>query len=220
MSVHSDHKSRSHSYSMRHPSRDQEMNYFRMEVGHLRWQLRQRVHIRKHRMPSPSPSSNSEGEWSYRRRTKSPQSSTYEAPPHSFREKRRPHQRSRTPLQGNMEDDAMSKALRQISPSPFSDYIEDTELPHRFAQLAFTIYNGWTNLIEHMSHFNQRIAIHSENEALMCKVFPSSLSPTAMRWFDGLKEDSIWSCEELTRAFGARFVTCSRVPKIPYFLQL
>ena len=34
-----------------------------------------------------------------------------------------------------------------------------------------------------------------------------------MRWFDGLKEGSINSFKELTRAFGARFVTYSRVPR-------
>ena len=34
-----------------------------------------------------------------------------------------------------------------------------------------------------------------------------------MRWFDGLKECSINSFKELTRAFEARFVTCSRVPR-------
>ena len=47
----------------------------------------------------------------------------------------------------------------------------------------------------------------------MCKVFPSSLGPVAMRWFDGLDEGSIVSFQELTKAFGARFVTCSRVPR-------
>ena len=47
----------------------------------------------------------------------------------------------------------------------------------------------------------------------MCKVFPSSLRPVAMRWFDGLKEGSINSFQELSRAFGIRFVTCSRVPR-------
>ena len=67
--------------------------------------------------------------------------------------------------------------------------------------------------MEHMSHFNQRMAIYSRNEALMCKIFPSSLEPVAMRWFDGLKEGSIRSFKELTMAFGARFVTCSRVPR-------
>jgi len=64
-----------------------------------------------------------------------------------------------------------------------------------------------------MSHFNQRMVIHSKNKALMCKVFPSSLNPVAMRWFDGLKEGSINSFKELTREFGARFMTCSQVPR-------
>ena len=45
----------------------------------------------------------------------------------------------------------------------------------------------------------------------MCKVFLSSLGPVAMRWFNGLREGSISSFKELTRAFGSRFVTCNRV---------
>ena len=57
------------------------------------------------------------------------------------------------------------------------------------------------------------MVVHSRNEALICKVFTSSLGPVAMRWFDGLEVGSINSFRELTRAFGARFVTCSRVPR-------
>ena len=34
-----------------------------------------------------------------------------------------------------------------------------------------------------------------------------------MRWFNGFEEGSISSYEELTIFFGARFVTCSRVPR-------
>ena len=47
----------------------------------------------------------------------------------------------------------------------------------------------------------------------MCKVFPSSLGPVAMRWFNSLRANSIESFKKLTRTFGARFVTCSRVPR-------
>ena len=88
-----------------------------------------------------------------------------------------------------------------------------TSLPCHFNQTTFTIYNGMTNLVEHVSHFNQRMAIHSKNKALMCKIFifPSSLGPVVMRRFDSLEEGSIHFFEELTKAFGARFVTCSRV---------
>ena len=46
----------------------------------------------------------------------------------------------------------------------------------------------------------------------MCKIFPSSLSLMAMRWFNGLKANSINSFKKLAQSFGARFIMCSRVP--------
>ena len=107
----------------------------------------------------------------------------------------------------------MSKTLNQISRSPFTRRIEGERLPRRFTQPTFTIYNGQTDPMEHVSHFNQRMVVHSKNEALMCKVFPSSLGPMAMRWFDGLGAGSIDSFKELTWVFGSRFITCSRVPR-------
>ena len=57
------------------------------------------------------------------------------------------------------------------------------------------------------------MVVHSRNEALICKVFPSNLDPVAMRWFDGLGASSIDSFKELTQAFGSRIITCSRVPR-------
>ena len=85
----------------------------------------------------------------------------------------------------------MSKALNRISQSPFTCKIEGAELLRRFHQPTFAIYNGRTDPIEHVSQFNQRMAVHSRDEALMYKVFPSSLGSMAMRWFDGLKPNSI-----------------------------
>ena len=106
----------------------------------------------------------------------------------------------------------MSKALRQISKSPFTRRFDRANLPQWFTQPTFTIYNGRIDPVEHVSQFNQRMAVHSKNKALLCRVFPSSLGPVAMRWFNDLEKGSINSFQELTRAFKARFVTCSRVP--------
>ena len=47
----------------------------------------------------------------------------------------------------------------------------------------------------------------------MCRVFPSSLGPMPMRWFDRLKTNSISSFKKLTQSFCSRFITCSRVPQ-------
>ena len=67
--------------------------------------------------------------------------------------------------------------------------------------------------VEHVSQFNQRMAVHSKNKALMCKVFLSNLGPVAMRWFNDLKADSVYSYRQLTQAFGSRFITNSRAPQ-------
>ena len=75
------------------------------------------------------------------------------------------------------------------------------------------MYNGRTDLVKHVSHFNQKMAIYSKNEALMCKVFSSSLGLVVMRWFDNLRATSIYSFKELTQAFGSHFITCSMVPR-------
>lgn len=75
--------------------------------------------------------------------------------------------------------------------------------------------------MEHVSHFNQRMTIHFKNKGLICKVFPLSLGATAMRWFNRLEKGLIGSFEELTRAFVARFMTCSRVLRpLDYLLSM
>ena len=66
--------------------------------------------------------------------------------------------------------------------------------------------------MEHISHFNKKMVIHSKDEALMYKIFPSSLGLMAMRWFNGLRANSIDSFKKLTQSFDARFIKCSRVP--------
>ena len=107
----------------------------------------------------------------------------------------------------------MSRALDQLTRSPFTRRIKGAALPWIFQQPTITIYNGNTDPVEHVSQFNQRMAVHSKNEALMCKAFLSSLRPAAMRWFNGLKANSVDPYRQLTQAFSSRFVMNSRAPQ-------
>ena len=95
-------------------------------------------------------------------------------------------------------NDVMSRALNQIFRSPFTHRIEGGRLPQQFTQPTFSMYNDRTDPVKHVSHFNQRMIMHSKNETLMCKVFPSNLGSVAMRWFDSLGANSIDSFKELT----------------------
>ena len=91
----------------------------------------------------------------------------------------------------------MNKALSQIFKSPFTHKIEGTKLSWHFHQPTFLLYNGRSDPVEHVSQFIQRMAIHSKDEALLCKIFPSNLGPVAIRWFNSLRANSINSFREL-----------------------
>ncbi|XP_050290506.1 uncharacterized protein LOC126728765 [Quercus robur] len=158
--------------------------------------------------PSSEPSFEETDGASYRRRSRTPPSETF-----SYEEEHCHQHRYKSPPHRGLGNNAMNKALSQVFKSPFIRNIENASLPRRFHQPTFTLYNGRTDLVEHISHFSQRMAFYSKDEALMCKVFPSSLGPVAMRWFNGLRANSIDSFKKLTQAFGTRFITCSRVPR-------
>ena len=176
------------------------------EINDLKKKLR---HAQRERSPSSSNmSSNDEGDDNYRQRSRTLPSETF-----SYKEEHHHKCRHKSLYRKGLGNDAMSKAFDRISKSPFTRKIEGAKLPWRFHQPTFTMYNGRTSPVEHVSQFNQRMVIHSKDEALMCKVFPSSLGSVAMRWFDGLKPNSIVSFKQLTQAFGSRFITCSRVPR-------
>ena len=176
------------------------------EIDHLERSLR---HEQRKQAPSNFDfSSDSEEDGSYRCRSRTPLNK-----PFSYDEDYHHERRNRNSSLVGLGNDAISKALNQIFKSPFTHWIKGGRLPWRFTQPTFTMYNGKTVLVEHVSHFNHRMVVQSKNEPLMCKVFLSSLGLVAMRWFNGLRASSIDSFKELTQAFGSRFITCSRVPR-------
>ncbi|XP_030941498.1 uncharacterized protein LOC115966397 [Quercus lobata] len=174
------------------------------EIDQLKRELRHAW--RRRSLPSSEPSFEETDGASYRRRSRTPPSETF-----SYEEEHHHRRGYKSPPCRGLGNDAMNKELSQVSKSPFTRNIEDASLPRRFHQPTFTIYNGRTDPVEHVSHFSQRMAVHSKDEALMCKVFPSSLGPVVMRWFNGLRANSIDSFKRLTWAFDARFITCNRV---------
>uniref|UniRef100_A0A2N9IV34 Uncharacterized protein n=1 Tax=Fagus sylvatica TaxID=28930 RepID=A0A2N9IV34_FAGSY len=105
------------------------------------------------------------------------------------------------------------KALHQISHSPFSKEIERARLPRNFSAPTYVMYDGKADPVGHISHYRQSMALHLGNNALMCRMFPSSLGPMSLRWFNRLPHSSIYSWNELAEAFVSRFITNSRKPK-------
>ena len=119
---------------------------------------------RQGRTPSDSdPSFNNDKDGNYRPRSRTPLSKSF-----SYDEDHHYKRKNKSSSCKGLGNDAMSRALNQISKSPFAHKIEKGKLPRRFTQPTFTMYNGRTNPVDHVSHFNQRMSVHSKNEALMC----------------------------------------------------
>ena len=181
------------------------------EIDDLEKQLCQ---AKQKRSPSSSDvSSNDEKDTIYRQRSRTPSSKSFSYKDEYF------HQRKRkSPSRKGVGNDVMKKVLSQISKLPFTQGIQRAKLPRRFHQPTFDMYNGRTDPIEYISQFKQKMAVHSQDETLLCRVFPSSLGLIPMRWFDGLRTNSINSFKKLTQLFCSQFITCSRVPQLLDFL--
>ena len=146
--MHTTHTSRSHSQRGSHVSQRQNDNKaMQREIDDLKKKLRR---AQQKRSPSSSDvSSNDEEDANYRQRLRTPSRESFSC------DEERHHQRKYKSLpRKGMGNDVMSKALNQISKSPFTCKIEGANLPRRFHQPTFTIYNGRTDPVEHLSQFN------------------------------------------------------------------
>ena len=190
-SMHTTHTSKSQSRGKSHVSHAKNERDMQREIDELKKELR-RAQWRRSSLDSEL-SFEETDDTTYRRRSRTPPSKTF-----SCDEEYRCKRKNKSPTHKGLGNNAINEALSQVTKSPFTRNIEGASLPRWFHQPTFALYNGWTDPVEHVSHFSQKMAVHSRDEALMCKIFPSSLGPMAMRWFNGLKANSIDSFKKLT----------------------
>ena len=68
--------------------------------------------------------------------------------------------------------------------NPFSREIEGMDPLEKFVPPRFTLYYGKSDPRSHVSHVRQMMALWNHMDALMCRVFPSSLGDLELKWFD------------------------------------
>ena len=91
--------------------------------------------------------------------------------------------------------------------SPFSEYIQQTELPRGWKVPKFTKFSGDTSesTIEHISRYLIEAGDIENNENLRIKYFPSLLTKNACTWFTTLAANSIHDWTRLERLFHEQF---------------
>ena len=145
--MHTTHTSRTHSRGGSHLSQEKNTRAMQQEIDHLKRKLR---HKRRRQTPSIFDiSSDDKEDGNYRQRLRTPPSESL-----SYGEDYHHEHRNRSSSSKGLGNDAISRALKQISRSPFTCRIEERRLPQRFTQPTFTMYNGRTDPVEHVSHFN------------------------------------------------------------------
>ena len=96
--------------------------------------------------------------------------------------------RSETPSYSEKSLHTRNKCRRSSSDeedqhNPFVRRIAKATLPKKFKAPSFTLYDGKSDPTDHIRHYDQAKTLHANNEALMCRIFPSSLGPLAVRWY-------------------------------------
>ena len=173
-SMHTTHTSKSQSRGKSYVSHAKNERDMQREIDELKKELRRAQW--RHTSPDSELSSEETDDATYRQRYRTPPNETFSGNKEYCRRRK-----NKSLTHKGLGNNAMNEALSQVARSPFTWNIKGLSLPRRFHQPAFSLYNGWTNPVEHISHFSQKMVVYSRDEALMCKIFPSSLGPMAMR---------------------------------------
>ncbi|XP_027343033.1 uncharacterized protein LOC113855601 [Abrus precatorius] len=140
----------------------------------------------------------------------------------ALREEIRTHVPSQTTpvIQDQGESSALQEKSRQVyqsvtrngwddlvNRSPFVHHILEAKLPDNWRGLAIDKYDDTSDPGEHVDVFTTQVGLYTENDALWCRIFPTSLRGPALSWFTRLLPLSIDSFETLTRHFNLQFAT-------------
>ncbi|XP_074587705.1 uncharacterized protein LOC141843515 [Curcuma longa] len=94
-----------------------------------------------------------------------------------------------------------------VNSSPFTRRILDEELPRHFRTPQFPDYTGSTDPEDHVGRFENAASLHQYTDAIKCRVFSTTLSGSALRWFSRLPPASIGSFADFKDSFLRHFAT-------------
>ena len=92
--------------------------------------------------------------------------------------------------------------------SHFIPAILNQKASSHFSLPKFHMYNGLQDPFNHLLHNQQIITLRMGNDALLCKVFPSSLASLALSWFHSLALTSMTFFHRLREKFVSQYM-CS-----------
>ncbi|XP_020236703.1 uncharacterized protein LOC109816214 [Cajanus cajan] len=107
---------------------------------------------------------------------------------------------------GGVTTTTMDQQRRQ-GKSPFTPDIVGARLPDNWKNLALERYDGTVDPEEHLDAFVTQVWLYTDDDAIMCKVFPTSLKGQTLNWFTRLPPRSVDSFTTLSSRFVIQFAT-------------
>ena len=101
----------------------------------------------------------------------------------------------------NNPQDLDVMATQGVSRSPFTEWIVDEPKPKDFVVPSFKQFDRKSDPVDHIFNFQQKMALETRNEAILGKVFSTTLVGPALAWFSQLLEKSVDSFEDLCTKF-------------------
>ncbi|RVW18079.1 hypothetical protein CK203_109225 [Vitis vinifera] len=105
---------------------------------------------------------------------------------------------------------SISKRLDDMLSTPFCSYTIHYKPPRGFLVPKFSTYDGSSDPFNHIMHYRQLMTLDIGNDALLCKVFPTSLQGQTLSWFHRLPPNSVDNFRDLSEAFVGQYLCSAR----------
>ncbi|XP_020216798.1 uncharacterized protein LOC109800425 [Cajanus cajan] len=83
----------------------------------------------------------------------------------------------------------------------------ETPLPFGWKPLHIDRYDGTTDPDEYIDMYTTQVNLYTNEDVILCRVFPTSLKGTALNWYTQLLAESIDSFSTLVKRFTVQYAT-------------
>ncbi|XP_026438897.1 uncharacterized protein LOC113337437 [Papaver somniferum] len=91
--------------------------------------------------------------------------------------------------------------MREANTTPLTPHLAKALIPQKCHVPAFECYDGSSDPAKHLRYYNRILARWEQDDAVLCRYFPSSLKGSTLSWFDNLPPNSINSYDQLAEKF-------------------